>query len=287
MTGKAHSLQHLNLSNTVTSDAALAECLPNTQLTHLSLSDTSITDAGCNACVDCEWLSQLRLDYTDISDDGVRNLTKCLHLRRLDLFKTKVTDTSLAWLSDTKVEQLGLGYTAITDAGVPALTDFTAIRILDLQGTAVTDRGLRFLGSAITLRQLHLGHTKITNAGIEFLLHLPLDSLSLNPKIDDTGLEMLSRLNSLQHLAIWNCRVTNWEPLKDLDRLKVLLIDDSVQNLMSLRSLNELEVLLLWGDHFSPTEVAKVRLSLPRCKIKTFAAREAALCEFRSLCESC
>lgn len=285
VSGKAHTLQHLNLSNTGVSDAALTECLPNTQLIYLSLMDTGITDAACKACINCEWLSHLRLNCTDVTDDGVRELTNCANLRRLDLLETKVTDTSLAWLSDTKVEQLGLGYTSVTDAGVPALTDFTTLQSLDLQGTSITDRGLRFLVSATGLRRLYLERTKITNAGIEFLLHLPLESLSLNPKIDDTGLATLSRHTSLRQLAIWNCRVTSWEPLKNLDCLRVLLIDDSVQDLIPLRSLNELEVLLLWGDNFSATEFAKLRLSLPNCQIKNIPSRKSALCEFRSLCE--
>jgi hypothetical protein len=73
---------------------------------------------------------------------------------------------------------------------------------------------------------------------------------------------------SLRRLAIWNCSVTGGEPLKNLDRLQVLLIDDSVMDLSPLRSLNQLEVLLLWGDQFSPTELARLRLSLPKCRIR-------------------
>ncbi len=282
--GKAHTLRQLNLSNTAISDEALAECLPNSQLNHLSLIDTGITDAACKECGSCEWLADLRLDLTDITDDGVRHLTNCAHLQTLDLFRTKVTDTSLVWLSDTRVEHLGLGYTSVTDAGIPALTEFPALQSLDLQGTSLTDRGLRFLGSVASLSRLHLEHTKIANAGIEFLLQLPLESLSLNPKIDNAGLNTLSNHKSLRRLAIWNCRVTGWQPLKNLDRLQVLLIDDSVIDLSPLRLLNQLEVLLLWGDQFSPTEVARLRLALPQCQIKTLAACERAVDEFWNLC---
>lgn len=284
VSGKAHTLRQLDLSNTAISDTALAECLPNSQLNHLSLIDTGITDAACKEFASCEWLTDLRLDLTDITDDGVRQFVNCGHLQSLDLFRTKITDTSLAWLSDTKIEKLGLGYTSVTDAGIPALTDFPALQSLDLQGTSLTDRGLRFLGSVANLSRLHLEHTKIANAGIEFLLHLPLESLSLNPKIDNAGLNTLSNHKSLRRLAIWNCRVTGWEPLKNLDRLQVLMIDDSVIDLSPLRSLTQLEVLILWGDRFSPTELAKLRLSLPKCQIKRLEACEPAIDEFRSLC---
>jgi Leucine-rich repeat (LRR) protein len=282
--GKAHTLRELNLSNTAISDVALAQCLPNSNLSNLSLIDTGITDAACKECADCEWLTDLRLDLTDITDDGVRNLTNCVHLQRLELFRTRVTDACLVWLSDTRVEHLGLGHTSVTDAGIPALTDFPALQSLDLQRTLLTDRGLRYLGAVASLSRLHLEHTKISNAGVEFLLDLPLESLSLNPKIDNAGLNTLSNHKSLRRLAIWNCTVTGWQPLKNLDRLQVLLIDDSVTDLSPLRSLNQLEVLILWGDQFSPTELARLRLSLPKCRIKTFAACERAMDEFRSLC---
>lgn len=282
--GKTHTLRQLNLSNTAISDRALAECLPGSQLTNLSLIDTGITDAACQECVGCEWLADLRLDLTDITDDGVRHLTNCTHLQSLELFRTKVTDTSLVWLSDTNVEHLGLGCTSVTDAGIPALTDFPALQSLDLQGTSLTDRGLGFLSSVASLSRLHLENTTISSAGIKFLLHLPLESLSLNPKIDNAGLKTLSHHKCLRRLATWNCRVTGWQPLRNLDRLQVLLIDDSVMDLSPLRSLSQLEVLILWGDTFSPTELARLRLSLPMCHIKTLASCEPAIQEFRSLC---
>lgn len=282
--GKAHTLRQLNLANTEVSDEALAECLPQSQLNNLSLMDTGITDDACKELADCEWLADLRLDLTDVTDDGVRDLTNCAHLHSLELFKTKITDTSLVWLSDTNVDYLGIGCTSITDAGIPALSDFPALRSLDLQGTLLTDRGLRFLSSAANLSRLHLEHSKISNAGIESLLHLSLETLSLNPKINNAGLKTLSNHKCLRRLAIWNCRVTNWHPLKNLDRLQVLLIDDSVMDLSPLRSLKQLEMLILWGDNFSPTELARLRLSLPKCHIMTRASCEPAIHEFRILC---
>ena len=101
VSGKTHTLRRLNLSNTVISDAALAECLPHSQLASLSLIDTSITDAASKACAGSEWLADLRLNLTDITDDGARHLANCVHLKNLELFRTKVTDTGLVWLSDT------------------------------------------------------------------------------------------------------------------------------------------------------------------------------------------
>jgi hypothetical protein len=223
------------------------------------------------------------LDLTDVTDDGVRYLANCVHLQNLDLFKTRVTDASLVWLSDTKVEHLGLGSTSLTDVGIPVLTDFSALQSLDLQWTAVTDKGLRFLSQAPHLDRLFLENTRISNAGLEFLLDLPLKSLSLNPRIDDTGLKTLSHHEKLRCLAIWDAKVTSWQPLTLLDRLQVLLVDDSVMDLSPLQTLRQLEALLLWGERFSPTELARLRLSLPKCQIRTFAPHERADDEFRNL----
>jgi hypothetical protein len=281
---KAFSLRRLILSNTAVNDQALAECLPGAQLKELELIDTGITDAACEACVECEWLTDLCLDFTGITDDGVRHLANCGHLRKLGLQETKITDTSLVWLADSGIEDLGLGHTAITDAGIPALTDFPALESLDLQMTSLTDKGLRYLSAATNLKQLQLENTKISNAGIEFLLPLPLESLSLNASIGNAGLNTLARHNTLRNLAIWNCSVTDWQPLAKLERLEVLLIDDSVTDLSPLRELEQLRFLLLWGDHFSPTELARLRVSLPQCQIRTFPPLSCVLCEFWCLC---
>jgi hypothetical protein len=64
----------------------------------------------------------------------------------------------------------------------------------------------------------------------------------------------------------------------------VLLIDDSATDLSFVRSLDQLEVLLLWGDGFSPAEVARLRLALPKCVVKTLEPNERAICTFWGVC---
>ena len=187
-------------------------------------------------------------------------------------------------MSDSSIEHLGLGYTSLTDAGMPALTEFSSLRSLDLQSTALGDKGLRFLAEASLLNRLYLENTKITNSGIQFLLKLPLESLSLNRVLDDGGLKVLSRHATLQRLAIWAAKVTSWQPLSLLERLQVLLIDDAVEDLSPLQSLRQLKVLLLWGNNFSPTQLAKLRIGLPKCQIKHFKPHKKPIDEFRSLC---
>lgn len=282
---RAHSLRRLNLSNTVLDDVTLAGFPEQSQLQDVSYSDTGITDAGCEQVVRCQWLTNLRLDFTDITDDGVRFLANCTNLQSLDLFRTKVSDSSLIFLSDSKVEHLGMGCTLLTDAGMPALSDFSHLQSLDLQATGISDRGLRFLSEAPKLDRLFLENTKISNAGLESLLSLPLNSLSVNLGVDNGGLKTLSRHEKLRRLAMWNGKVTSWKPLTQLEHLQVLLVDDCVNDLSPFQRLHELKVLMLWGE-FSPTEVARLRLALPNCAIKTFARRERPIDEFRMLCRS-
>lgn len=283
---KAHTLRHLNLSNTVVKDGTLT-CFPDrAQLLELVLMDTAITDAGCQDIARCEWLTNLRLGLTDVTDDGIRDLADCQHLRSLDLFRTKISDTSLVWLSDLKLEHLGLGRTAVTDVGLPELAEYPDLKYLDLRGTALTDRGLHFLSEAPLLELLYLDHTDISAAGLTSLLPLPLITLSLNAAIGDYGLQTIAGHEALRRLAIWKAGVTNWGPLARLNRLRTLLIDDAVNDLTPLYHLQELQYLLLWGDNFSATEVARLRLALPRCRIKSYESCDSADEEFRRSCQA-
>ena len=281
---KAHTLRRLNVANTVVNDQGLAQFPVNSQLTRLSLMDTGITDAGCEHITRCKWLTHLRLDLTDVTDDGIRFLADCDHLKKLELNGTRVSDVSPVWLSDSGIEHLGLGATRLTDAGVPALTEFSELRSLDLQRTEISDRGLRFLSEAPLVDRLFVEYTNISNAGIEFLLKLPLQSVSLNPKLNDRGLDILSNHETLRRLAVWDAAVTSWQSLSRLNELEVLLIDDSVRDLSPLQSLQQLKVLMLWGSDFSSVQLAKLRTRLPKCRIKQFPRYKCPLKEFRSLC---
>lgn len=285
MNEKAHTLRHLNLSNTAITDATLTGFPDRAQLLELVLMDTAITDDGCQEIARCEWLTNLRLDLTNVTDDGIRDLSDCQHLRSLDLFRTKVSDTSLVWLSDLKLEHLGLGRTTVTDVGLPELAEYPALKSLDLRGTALTDRGLRFISEARLLELLYLDNTSISAAGLPSLLELPLVTLSLNAAIGDSGLQTIARHETLRSLAIWKAGGSSWRSLTELSHLRTLLIDDSVEDLTPLSQLHELQHLLLWGDSFSATEVAKLRLTLPHCQIATYDSREPADDEFRSVCQ--
>ena len=279
---KAHTLVRLNLSNTVVNDTALAEFPEQSRLQSLSLLDTGITDEGVRHVARFDGLQRLRLDMTEVSDDGIRHLAACESLQKLELYKTNVTDTSLIWLSDSKIEHLGLGATSVTDVGMPVLTEFSDLRSLDLQFTTLSDKGLRFLSEVSQLQVLYLEHTAISNAGLSFLIDLPLETLSLNLGISDAGVNVISKIPTLKNLGIWY-GVESWKQLAKFESLQVLLIDDSVKDLSPLHKLRQLKVLLLSGEKFSSTEVARLRLALPECRIKSYRSLGDAICDFRSL----
>jgi internalin A len=279
---KAHTLSRLNLSNTVINDTALADFPEQMQLNSLSLEDTGITDEAVRHVARFHGLEYLQLDLTDVSDDGIRHLASLESLRELALFRTNVSDTSLVWLSDAKIEHLGIGKTSVTDAGMPALTDFSNLQSLDVQRTSIGDRGLRFLSQASKLRTLHIEDTQITNAGLSFLTGLSLRTLSLNFGVSDTGLNTLSQISSLKNLATWH-NVESWKPIRRFESLDVLLIDDSVNDLSPLHKLWNLKFLLMAGKRFAPTEVARLRIAIPQCRIKLFHSIANAIEEFRNL----
>ena len=143
---------------------------------------------------------------------------------------------------------------------------------------------MRFLSEARSLEQLYLERTQITDAGLCHLRQLPLESLSLDGRISDAALKELSEQKHLLRLAIAHSQVSNWRNLAEFEKLEVLLIDDSVEDLSPLESLKQLKLLMLWGDQFSATQLARLRLALPNCQMKRYEPFERADCDFRKLC---
>lgn len=165
------------------------------------------------------------------------------------------------------------------------MTDFRQLEWLDLAKTSIGNRGLRFLSQSEKLNTLFLESTRITNAGLAFLMQLPLRALSTNLGMSREGISHLSILSTLRHLAVWN-NIETLSGLENLRDLQTLLIDDSVRDISPIRALNKLRFLLLWGDGFCSTEIAKIRLALPQCRFIVYPSNKSPICDFRSLCEN-
>ncbi len=278
----AHILRKVTLDNTVLCDQDLAEFPQESALRKLAIADTGISDVGLQYIAGLRDLEDLTLSCTAVSDDGIRYLEGKTSLKAIELFRTQVTDTSLVWLSDLPINTLGLGATQVTDAGMPSLTDFSQLEWLDLARTSISDRGLRFLSQSEKLNALFLESTRVTNDGLAFLTQLPLLTLSLNLGINQTGMSHLSKIPTLKHLAIWN-QVETLNDLQKLTDIQVLLIDDSVQDVSPIRALKKLRFLILWGNAFRSTEIAKLRLALPQCRFMACQSNEDPRQVFRSL----
>jgi hypothetical protein len=117
---------HLDLSDTLVSNAGLAHLKPLTSLTYLWLGNTQVTDAG---------LEQLK---------------PLTNLQLLYLNGTKVGNTGLAQLSGlTGLRELGLGSTQVGENGLPHLKTLTNLTTLDLSDTKVTAAGVKGLRRAL------------------------------------------------------------------------------------------------------------------------------------------
>ncbi len=280
---RAHTLKNINLSNTALKDKALEAFPTDSQIQQLRVTDTAITDVGVAHVSRFPWLHTLDLGLTDVTDDGTRFLADSHHLRVLDLSSTNVTDTTLVWLSDTSIQQLKLGGTKVTDAGMPAVADLESLSSLDLAGTVITERGLRFLSEATSLERLFIEHTQVGSGSLEPLRELPLQSLMISREVSDNGVASLGGLEELRHLAVYDTKANSWGPLTQLEKLEILLVDDSVGDLSALKEMTSLRHLLLAGEQFAPTEVARLRPALPRCQIDVIPWKQRPDLLFRSL----
>ncbi len=108
------------------------------------------------------------------------------------------------------------------------------------------------------LKQLEILYTNITTKGIRQIDKMKsLESLTIANKLDDAGLEVISKLPSLKNLYIRNqCRITN-KGMRYFGRLSLLeelafncnIVDD--ESLVHLSKLPRLRYLLLLGNKFT------------------------------------
>lgn len=127
---------------------------------------------------------------------------------------------------------------------------FDRVTQMMLAESPVQDRHLSLVARFQHLKSLYLEHTPVTNSSMQQLSGLVgLRHLSLgSTQIDDRGIRSLTRLTKLQWL---------W-----LDRTGVS--DDSVDVLVGFPDLQRLDIR---GTRISDSGAARIRESLPGCKI--------------------
>jgi hypothetical protein len=116
-------IEQLDISNTKTSDAALASAAQLPALFYLLARHTDVTDAGVAKLISLQQLAMVQLDGTHITDAAVADLAKLPRLCRVHLSGTSITDAGLAHLAAHRGRLLHVDVvdTQVTDAGVAAL----------------------------------------------------------------------------------------------------------------------------------------------------------------------
>jgi len=116
-------IEQLDISNTKTSDAALASAAQLPMLFRLLARHTDVTDAGVAKLASLQQLAMIELDGTQITDAALADLAKLPRLCRVQLLGTQITDAGLAHLAACRGTLLyvDVSETQVTDAGVAAL----------------------------------------------------------------------------------------------------------------------------------------------------------------------
>ena len=165
-------LQHLLVSGTKVTDAALADLSAFTALEGLQIEGQSakITDSGLTRLKQLTYPEVLNIAGSGVTDSGMGNLQSLKRLRWLNLDRTAVGDEGLRQLCEMKsLRWLSLGGTNITDAGLERLSTLTGIETLYVGGARISDDGLKHLYGLKSLKSLRVRGTEVTPEGIATL----------------------------------------------------------------------------------------------------------------------
>jgi hypothetical protein len=246
---------------------------------HLSMENTPVSDAGLAHVARLTGknkpLKALFLGNTGITGSGLAELAPLKHLVRLSLKQLPIDDARLATLPDLpELQFLQLQGTRVSDDGLKTVARYPRLQGLWLENTAVSDAGLVHLKPLKILRTLSLPDTHVTGRGLGELRHLPLTTILLTrAKLNADSLKHIAQLEQLESLGLEQTNVTD-DQLADLagmERLRNLWLSGTAVSdagLEHLKSVRSLQVLLLSDTLVSSEGAAKLRRTLPKCKVQ-------------------
>jgi len=223
-------LKYLNLTNTATGNAGLANFKDSKRITKLELGGISATSSGLAAFEGCDDLHYLNLGNSsfgdsgmvhfknskkiatlllqqcNVTDAGLANFNGCNELTVLSLLSTQTTDAGIAnFRSCIHINDANLSGTQLTDAGLEHVAHWKKLIGLGLVGTAVTDAGLPRLKECPKLARLRLEHTQVSDEGLAILATYPAlsDLILLKTKVTEAGVAKLAA-------ALPRCRI-EWD----------------------------------------------------------------------------
>lgn len=202
---------------------------------HLVINDcVSLTDRGLQAIRPLANLETLGVVSTDLGGEtnggvtgtGISALACMTNLRTLYLRNCAVTDAALEDLKGlTNLEDLDLDLALVTDRGMTTLAEMTRLKNLGLYGTDVTDDGVALLAALPKLQTLDVSYTGLSGEGLAGLTNL-------------TDLQM-RWCDAAGH-------VSSLRSLTNLERLELVCVDLSDEDLRQLAPLTNLQTLLLY-----------------------------------------
>lgn len=182
------------------------------KLAHLSLVYHNITDEGLRELARFPNLIRINLMGTKVTDEGLKHLAVLPGLRGVDVGWTQVTGTGLRHLAGcANMDTVWLWNSPVTDEGLLSFPPWPKLGTLTVNGSRITDRSVRVIGRFPNLRKLWLHNaTRITPEGWKVLGDLKhLEELNLEASaIDDSNLELLTKLTSLKSLNLNKTKVS-------------------------------------------------------------------------------
>ena len=254
----------------------------------LDLSGTSISDEGLAPVAGLRYLKSLRLNLCgQITDASLKSLASSANLRVLQLTGTEITDLGLARLAKSKsLVALNLETCdRLTDKACTSIGKMKQLEALIIKKTGFepqrfSDQGLQALSGLKCLKLLNLYGNRIKNDGLAHLAGMrELEELDLSLLwIDDQALKHVAKLPKLRRLSllfsegfagptITNAGVDNIGQLRQLRSLNLVGAKITDAGLPRLSSLKQLEELQLVNSKTTSAGVAKLRKSLPNCRI--------------------
>ena len=165
----------------------------------------------------------------DVNLASVGNIAQ---LRALDLVETNITDVGMSRLhGHPSLESLYIFEGQFTEVGLRHLPSIQTLRSLALVGIPLTDETLQYMSGMTQLRDLELSpppglpRRTITSYGLAFLTRMSsLRQLTLNIDMDDSGMEQICKIATLETLRIDGSEVSEDGLLNvcKLSRLKTL-----------------------------------------------------------------
>lgn len=192
--------------------------------------------------------------WTKPGEHDLRRLAELPRLERVLLQSDRFSDTALTHLARCQsLENLSLTDTAATAEGLCQLAACPKLRRLSLAGSSITDETLASVATLSQLNEIELSRSQITSKGIDHLVQLPnLRRLEIYGawQLDNSAMESLSRLQSLESLTLQNTSIRRgeWHRLCDLSRLSHLCVkcrefdDQAARQIAQIPTLNHLQL---------------------------------------------